>query len=101
MDEEFTVESFNTPEMYAKETQLVFHRNAARAAQQIVNIAFNGSSDRLRLDASRYVVDRVLGRIEVKLPAGAEAGKEPWSDLYDAVIREPSASERAQGRRPE
>lgn len=99
-NEEITVESFNTPEMYAKEAQQVFLRNASPAAQQIVDIALTGQSERLRLDASKYVVDRVLGRIEVKLPARDPDGKEPWAELYDAVIREPSASERSQGHKP-
>jgi hypothetical protein len=100
-NEEITVQSFNTPDMYAKEAQLVFLRNASLAAQEIVDIALGGQSERLRLDASKYVVDRVLGRIEVKLPAKDPDGKEPWAELYAAVISEPSAEERSQGKRPE
>lgn len=99
-EELLTVESFNTPEMYAKEAQQVFLRNATKVAQEIVNLALKGSTDKVRLDAGRYVVDRVLGRIDVRVPTKDADGKEPWSDLFGAVIREPTADERSRGKAP-
>jgi hypothetical protein len=39
----------------------LFKENAAQVAMQMVNIALRGSSERLRLDAGKYVIDRVLG----------------------------------------
>jgi hypothetical protein len=101
-DTEITIESFNTPEMYAKEAQAVFLENARAAAQELVDLALHGATERVRMDAAKYVVDRVLGRIEVRLPAGSKdgEGKDPWSDLFGTVIREPTATERARGRRP-
>lgn len=98
--EEITIESFNTPEMYAKEAQMVFYQNATAAAEKIVTLALHGSSERMQLDASKYIVDRTCGRIDVKSLQGQNGEKEPWDDLFGAVIREPTATERAQGKRP-
>jgi len=44
-------------------TQRLFRENSARVAMSLVDIAIRGSSERLRLDAGKYIVDRVLGKI--------------------------------------
>jgi hypothetical protein len=42
-------------------TQRLFKENGARVAMGLVNIALKSPNERIRLDASKYVVDRVLG----------------------------------------
>src|SRR5687767_122720 len=91
--------NFNSAEVYAEEAQRVFLKNAKRAAEQIVEIATKRSTDKVRLDASRYIVDRALGRVVGPDPNGA--GKDdPWKDLMGSITREPSAAERAAGHQP-
>jgi hypothetical protein len=41
----------------------LFRENAPRVAMSVINVALKGSSERLRLDAGKYVLDRVLGKI--------------------------------------
>lgn len=73
----------------------IFRDNAPLAAEIIGELAVNGDKESTRLNASKYIVDRVLGRIQ---ESQAGSGKdEPWSDLFNAVAREPTAEERAAG----
>lgn len=44
-------------------TKSVFKKNAHIVAQSIVNMAIYSKSERTRLDAGKYVIDRVLGRV--------------------------------------
>jgi hypothetical protein len=44
-------------------THRLLKENAARVAMSVVNMAVRGTSERIRLDAGKYVLDRVLGRI--------------------------------------
>ena len=37
--------------------------NVGAATLSIINVALHGSTERTRLDASKYVVERVLGRV--------------------------------------
>lgn len=37
--------------------------NVGAAVMSIVNVAMHGSTERSRLDASKYIVERVLGRV--------------------------------------
>jgi hypothetical protein len=62
------VEALNTERTLTQETapemtRRLFRDNAPGAATSIVHVALYGSNERLRLDASKYVVDRVLGRV--------------------------------------
>lgn len=55
-------------QMFAEETEetsvrKIFRLNAPAAAAAVVHIALHGSNERLRLDASKYVVERVIGRV--------------------------------------
>jgi hypothetical protein len=42
----------------------LFRQNLPHAALAIVKISQNGQSERARLDASRYIVERVMGRLQ-------------------------------------
>jgi hypothetical protein len=73
----------------------IFRDNAPLAAEIIGELALNGEKESTRLNASKYIVDRVLGRI-----ADSQQGSgkdEPWTDLFNSVAREPTAEERANG----
>ena len=41
----------------------LLRENVAIATQSLIHLAVHGSSDRLRLDASKYIIERVLGRV--------------------------------------
>lgn|SRR5690554_3200170 len=47
----------------AQHAKKIFAEHAAAAASTIAHIAIHGSSERVRLDASKYVVERILGRV--------------------------------------
>ena len=53
----------HTDETPAQTARRLMHENGPGAALSIIHIALYGSNERLRLDASKYVVDRVLGRV--------------------------------------
>jgi hypothetical protein len=61
-------------------THRLFRENSARVAMAIVSIALKGSSERLRLDAGKYVIDRVLG------PTGKETYRA--DSPLDAMVRQ-------------
>lgn len=46
--------------------------NAPRAILSLVHIANHSANDRVRLDAAKYITDRVLGRIIDSTPAGTQ-----------------------------
>jgi hypothetical protein len=58
----------------------LFKENSARVAMSVVNIALRGTSERLRLDAGKYVIDRVLG------PIGKETHRA--DSPLDAMVRQ-------------
>lgn len=87
------------PATYAAAAEEVFRQNCEKAAKQIVEIGLHGETDKLRLDACKYITDRVLGRIKEKEATSTE--KEPWESIFGTVVREPTAEERAHGARPE
>lgn len=61
-------------------SQRLFKENAPNVAMQIVHIALNGTSERLKLDAGKYVIDRVLG------PLGRETHRA--DSPLDAMVRQ-------------
>lgn len=76
----------------------IFKAAAPSAAQEIVNLSLNAVNERVKLDASKYVIDRVMGRVTDRGVMGDGDGTAPWADIYaTTVIREPAASARAQG----
>jgi hypothetical protein len=77
-------------------SEQVFRSNATAAAQQIVDLALSGANERVRLDASKYIIERVMGKPGER----TEDDSAPWEGVYAASVRqEPSAAERASGAR--
>jgi hypothetical protein len=70
----------HTSETNAQTARRIFQENAPGAAASIAHIALYGSNERLRLDAAKYISDRVLGRV------GDDLGQGEDSPL-DAMIR--------------
>jgi hypothetical protein len=74
----------------------IFRQGAAQAAEVIVQTALNqeyGTGDRLRYDAARYVVDRVMGKIMGYAPMGAE-------DPYDRFARKVTEEAEESAKKP-
>jgi hypothetical protein len=81
------------PDTYAKAAEHAFRKNAKAAAEEIAKIALYAESDKTRLDACKYITDRVLGRIKEREQTSND--KEPWEGIFGTVTREPTAEERA------
>jgi hypothetical protein len=73
-------------------TRRLFRENSAAATASIVHIALHGSNERLRLDASKYVVERVLGRV------GEDKGTDEEQPL-DALVRQMAMAAEAHANR--
>lgn len=52
-----------TEESHEAQARRIFRENAGVAATTLVNLAIHGVSERTRLDAAKYVTERVLGKI--------------------------------------
>lgn len=76
----------------------IFRDNVALAAEVIGELAMNGEKESTRLNASKYIVERVLGPLSTVAPSGGGQG-DVWTDLFGSVAREPTAEERANGTR--
>jgi len=71
--------------LYASETDTqvckrLLMENGPIVVQAIVHLALNSQNERVRLDAGKYVCDRVLGRIIDSVPVGDKPG-----DAFDKV----------------
>jgi hypothetical protein len=80
----------------AAQTQRFMERNLLTLVKNIYDIAMNSPSDRTRLQASQYLIDRVMGRVDAASTRGAlpGAGSAPWESVYnEVVIQEPSRRE--------
>lgn len=67
----------------AQSARRLFQENSPAAALSIIHIAMYGSNERLRLDAAKYVTDRVLGR------PGDDLLQDGGKDLpLDALIKQ-------------
>lgn len=64
-------------------TNRIFRQNAIAAAQSVCKIALFGQSERLRLDAAKYVVERNLGRVQDQMFAPED---DPFMRLFDDVL---------------
>jgi len=96
-DEAFAaIATASIPVNPAKTAEQIFRQNASLAAEQIVALSLGGANERVRLDASKYIIERVLGRVGDMKPLGDDDA--PWAGVYGAIIREPSASERDNGK---
>lgn len=63
----------------------VFKQNAPAAALAIVHLAKFGSNDKIRLDAAKYVTERVLGPAREVVNSG---GTDPLQQLLEDVVGE-------------
>jgi hypothetical protein len=58
----------------------LFEENSARAALQIIRLSEGASGERVRLDASKYIIERVLGPMNLLRPGvGGNEDAEPGS----------------------
>lgn len=80
---ERTVNPSETPEQMA---QRIFLENLPLAAQSIAHLALHSTSERTRLQASQYIVERNLGRVGESRPN--EKGANVWDDVFDSVTVE-------------
>jgi hypothetical protein len=62
-----------------------FIENAPLAAASIVHLAIHSPSEKVRLDASKYVVERTIGKVGEE----TAGGKDLWEDLLGDIIRNP------------
>src|SRR6476469_9528679 len=86
------------PGTYALAAEHEFRKNALAAAKEIAKIALYSESDKTRLDAAKYITDRVLGKIRER--EQTPSGVEPWDGIFGTVVREPTAEERAHSTKP-
>jgi hypothetical protein len=64
----------------------MLRETAPAAAASIVHLAVYGTTEKMRLDASKYVLERVLG------PAGSNVGEtNPVRDLLEGLVRDAEA----------
>jgi hypothetical protein len=57
----------------------LFEENSATAAMRIITLSNSAASERVRLDASKYIVERVLGPMTTGAAAGNGSDAEPGS----------------------
>jgi hypothetical protein len=84
LNQERTIITGETQEQTARR---LMRENAPGATLAIVHIALYGANERLRLDAGKYILDRVLGRPGDDLGEGAD------SPLETALRRMQEAAE--------
>lgn len=88
------MEAGQSPQQLAVRRRVVertFEDNAAMAALQIIDLAQNSPNDKIRFEASKYIVERTIGKIVEKAP---DEGNH-WENVFAnaAVYREPSKHE--------
>ena len=69
-------------------TRRLFRENSANAALGIIHIAVHGANERTRLDASKYVIERVLGKVG---DDAFQAEKSPLESLMEGVLQQAEA----------
>jgi hypothetical protein len=67
--------------------------SAMDVVKELVALATNASSEKVRLEASKYILDRVAGKIMPAAANDAGAEKPFWEDVLGTVVREPSKYE--------
>jgi len=73
----------NPSESTEEMARRLFHENLPTAVASIVHTAIHSPNEKTRLDASKYVVERVLGKIGMEQP---DDGKSPWESLLANVV---------------
>jgi hypothetical protein len=94
-DPDFEILNSMEKRVYTDETEYdtanrLFRENLPNAARSIITLAMRGTTERVRFDASKYIVERIMGR----QPDGGDSGLEqgPLADLLDTVLREEEKS---------
>ena len=64
----------------------LFEENSASAAMKIISLSSSASSERIRLDASKYIVERVLGPLGQGGNEGAPGSLEHTLNLISKGI---------------
>src|ERR1700741_1961091 len=75
----------------AKSAEMIFRANARRAAEGIGSLVLGASNEPVRLGRSKYVVERVMGKVPDTKDLDNKDGGAPWDNVYGTVVREPSA----------
>jgi uncharacterized membrane protein YheB (UPF0754 family) len=68
-----------------KTAEMIFNDNVALAAQSLVHAAVHSDNERIRLDASKYIVERVLGRLGESKDVAADPLQELFNEAMKAV----------------
>lgn len=81
------ISSLESERLMFKETEAqmagrMFRQNLVPAVRSLTQIALHSNSEKLRVDASKYIIERNLGRIQDNPPAPTH---DPLADLYNAV----------------
>lgn len=74
-----------TEESAETRAQRLFRENLVGAAYSIVDLALNSPSEKLRLSASTYVVERTMGRVQDNPPAPPA---DPFKELLAQCVVE-------------
>ena len=62
-----TEKSFHPGETNPKTAKRLMDENAPVVAMSLIHLAIHSKSERTRLDAGRYIMDRILGRVGEEL----------------------------------
>jgi len=73
----------NPSESVEEMSRRLFHENLPTAVASIVHVAIHSPNEKTRLEASKYVVERVLGKIGTET---LDEGKSPWEELLANVV---------------
>lgn len=79
-----TERTLNPQESEETLSRRLFTENAAAATVSIIHTALHGTNERTRLDASKYIVERVLGRVGDDAFGGEKSPVEAFLD--DVVV---------------
>lgn len=80
---ESALDGLGTPQATAKR---LFEEALPLATMAIVHLATNSSTEVIRFNAAKYVVERTMGPAE-RQTAGID-GRHAWDDIYDEVVDE-------------
>lgn len=76
---------------YSKAAKRIFEESAPIAAQAITHLALYSVNEKIRLDASRYIIDRCLGRAD-NTPQGSGEDGDVFDKLLKDVVRDSASN---------
>lgn len=80
LDERTTI---HPDESYADTAKRMFEENVIGATASLVHLALNSQNEKIRLDASKYIIERNLGSVNNPVSSGKG---DPWDALLENVI---------------